>query len=97
MALRIAASVTILLAACSSGPGERRSPTPTKDGTVTVGSFDFAESRLLAELYSQALEAGGFDVRRAFNLGPREFVAPALARGLIDVVPEYAGTAVQFL
>ena len=36
-------------------------------------------------------------VRRAFGLGPRELVAPALREGLVDVVPEYAGTAVQFL
>jgi osmoprotectant transport system substrate-binding protein len=64
---------------------------------VTVASFDFAESRLLAEIYAQALERAGLRVRRAFGLGPRELVAPALREGLIDVVPEYAGTAVQFL
>ena len=63
---------------------------------LTVGSFDFAESRLLAEIYSQALEANGFRVDRAFDLGSREFVIPALAAGLIDFVPEYAGTALQF-
>jgi osmoprotectant transport system substrate-binding protein len=63
---------------------------------LTVGSFDFAESRLLAEIYSQALEANGFRVDRAFDLGSREFVIPALDAGLIDFVPEYAGTALQF-
>ena len=51
---------------------------------------------MLAEIYSQALERGGYHVRRAFDLGPREFVAPALARGLVEFVPEYAGTALQF-
>ena len=61
-----------------------------------MGSFDFAESRLLAEMYSQALEAHGYRVDRAFDLGSREFVIPALAAGLIDFVPEYAGTALQF-
>jgi osmoprotectant transport system substrate-binding protein len=61
-----------------------------------VGSFDFAESRLLAEVYSQALERNGFTVRRAFGLGPREIVAPALAQGLVELVPEYAGTALRF-
>jgi osmoprotectant transport system substrate-binding protein len=66
------------------------------DDSITVGSFAFAESELLGELYSQALERGGFHVDRRFNLGPREFVAPALARGLVELVPEYAGTAVQF-
>ena len=66
------------------------------DNAITVGSFDFAESEVLAEIYGQALERGGFHVRRAFDLGPREFVAPALTRGLLELVPEYAGTALQF-
>jgi osmoprotectant transport system substrate-binding protein len=66
------------------------------DDAITVGSFDFAESEVLAEIYGQALEKGGFHVRRAFHLGPREFVAPALTRGLLELVPEYAGTALQF-
>jgi osmoprotectant transport system substrate-binding protein len=70
--------------------GERARP-------VTVASFDFAESRVLAEVYAQALERSDVPVRRAFGLGPREIVAPALVAGLVDVVPEYAGTAVQFL
>ncbi len=85
------------LAGCTSGSDGPTSPNASGDGLVTIGSFDFAESEILAELYSQALEAGGIPVRRAFHLGPREFVAPALSRGLIDLVPEYAGTAVQFL
>ena len=54
-------------------------------------SFDFAESRLLAEIYAQALERAGVPVRRAFGLGPRELVASGAREGLVDVVPEYAG------
>ena len=63
------------------------------DDAITVGSFNFAESELLAEIYSQALEGGGFRVRRAFDLGPREFVAPALAGGLSSSSPSTPGTA----
>jgi osmoprotectant transport system substrate-binding protein len=59
------------------------------DDAVTVGSFNFAESELL--------EDAGFTVERAFRLGPRELVSPALAAGLVEFVPEYAGTALQFL
>ena len=51
---------------------------------------------VLAEVYSQGLEAAGFDVDRAFSLGPREFAAPALTSGLIEFLPEYAGTASEF-
>ncbi len=66
------------------------------DDAITVGSFDFPESVLLAELYSRALEARGYRVERAFGLGKREFVAPALSAGLIELLPEYAGTALTF-
>jgi osmoprotectant transport system substrate-binding protein len=88
--------VGTMLAGCSSGPSESAILERTDDATVAVGSFGFGESRLLAEVYSQALEAAGYPVERAFDLGPREFVGPALELGLVDLVPEYAGTASQF-
>ncbi len=66
------------------------------DDAITVASFDFPESELLAEVYGQALQAAGFDVRFEIGIGPRELVQPALARGLIELVPEYAGTALRF-
>ncbi len=79
-------------------PAARPVPRPAgfADATVTIGSFDFAESELLAEIYAQALEEDGVHVRRAFRVGPREVVLPALARGLVELVPEYAGTALRF-
>ena len=87
-----------VVAACGGSVTDRESsPSALQDEAVTVASFDFAESELLAELYSQALEDEGFSIERAFNLGPREFVMPALASGLVEFVPEYAGTALQFL
>ena len=64
---------------------------------ITVGSFDFAESGLLAEIYGQALAVHGFRVRIMPELGNRELVDPALMNGLIQVVPEYAGSALEFV
>ncbi len=86
----------VALTACSSKPSRPAATSALGDEAITVGSFNFAESELLAEIYSEALEGGGFRVRRAFDLGPREFVAPALAQGLLELVPEYAGTALLF-
>ena len=63
---------------------------------ITVGSFDFPESVLLAEIYGGALAAAKFPVRILPNLGPREVVDPALANGLVQLVPEYAGSALEF-
>jgi osmoprotectant transport system substrate-binding protein len=42
------------------------------------------------------LEAAGYEVDRALDLGPRELVAPALVGGLVEFVPEYAGSALRF-
>jgi osmoprotectant transport system substrate-binding protein len=63
---------------------------------ITVGAFDFPESVLLAHIYGDALKAEGFPVRILPGLGSRELVDPALLSGLIQLVPEYAGSALQF-
>jgi osmoprotectant transport system substrate-binding protein len=62
-----------------------------------VGSFDFPESELLASIYAQALRARGIDARVLPSVGSRELLEPALARGLVDILPEYAGSALGFL
>jgi osmoprotectant transport system substrate-binding protein len=90
-----------VLSACTPSSGTVPSPAAeeaTRHGAViTVGSFDFPESILLAEIYGQALAAGGFPVRVVPDLGPRELVEPALMNGLLQVVPEYAGSALEFI
>jgi osmoprotectant transport system substrate-binding protein len=89
----VAAAAALLTVAC--GDGADRSPQRPGDDRVVVASFDFAESRLIAEIYAQALEYHGVDVRRESVLGPRELVIPALRQGFVDVVPDYAGSALD--
>lgn len=93
----LVACTSVLTGAC--GGSDQASPPATAihDDAITVASFDFPESATLAELYSQALESHGFTVERAFRLGQREFVAPALEQGIVEVVPEYAGTAARYM
>src|SRR4051794_25951319 len=92
----VAALALPWLAAVPGHAAAAGAPSTLDDDVVTVASFDFAESRVLAEVYSQSLEAAGFTVERAYGLGPREFVGPALDAGLVELVPEYAGTAAEF-
>lgn len=89
------AVVLALLGACSPA-AEPPVARPGGD-EVVVSSFNFPESALLAEIYAQAVEAAGIPVRRELNLGPRELVQPALLAGLVDVVPEYLGSALASL
>ena len=64
---------------------------------IVVGSFNFPESVTLAYLYADALAGRGYSVRVLPDLGPRELVDPALMAGLIQLVPEYTGSALEFV
>jgi osmoprotectant transport system substrate-binding protein len=88
--------VLSLVSACVADPSQPDT-TSLRDRSVTVGSFDFPESVLLAELYAQSLEAHGIQVRRQLAIGPRELVMPSLERGLVEVIPEYSGSLLGFL
>jgi osmoprotectant transport system substrate-binding protein len=92
---RIIATALAVLTVAAACTGERGSaPRPSaRPAAVSVASFNFPESELLAEIYAQALEAAGIPVRRELGLGTRELVQPALRQHLVDVVPEYLGTA----
>jgi len=60
---------------------------------VRVGSKNFTESFVIAEIYAQSLEASGMHVERLFNLGSTQIAIAAMRRGNIDLYPEYTGTA----
>ena len=89
-------ALVLLAAGCDRGPA----PPPPEDPrrpTIQLASFDFPESELLGELYGQALAQHGFPVEQVIQLGAREVVAPALEQGKVDMVPEYLGSALNFL
>ncbi len=86
--------MSLALGGCgSAGNGGDAEP---RDG-VRVTSFSFTESMVLAELYALALERAGIPVIRRIGLAAREVVEPALEQGVVDLVPEYTGTALTFL
>jgi osmoprotectant transport system substrate-binding protein len=99
----IAVGVTIAglsLAACgvNSDPlGEASSAQPSAPASsaaaapVVVGSADFTESMILAEIYSQALRAKGVESSTKLGIGSREIYVKALQDQSISAVPEYAG------
>jgi len=61
--------------------------------TLTVGSKNFTEQKVLGEIYAQAFAAAGYKVRKELNLGDEQTALKALKGGQIDGYPEYTGTA----
>ncbi|KOV68321.1 glycine/betaine ABC transporter substrate-binding protein [Streptomyces sp. AS58] len=66
-------------------------------GTVVVGSNNFAESILLADIYGEALKAKGIKVEYKPNIGSRETTYGLLKNGSITVLPEYNGSLLAYL
>ena len=67
------AGLAVTLSACTSSTGHlspAAGPAGRPGTVITVGSYDFPESVLLAQIYGQALAADNFPVRILPNLGP---------------------------
>jgi osmoprotectant transport system substrate-binding protein len=60
--------------------------------TIKVGSKDFTEEFIVAEMYAQLLEKAGFTVERKLNLGGTPVAQAAIVKGDIDLYPEYTST-----
>jgi len=64
--------------------------------TIVVGSKNFTEQLVLAELFAQQIEAQtALHVDRRLNLGGTLLSHDALVSGKIDLYPEYTGTALM--
>jgi osmoprotectant transport system substrate-binding protein len=94
----------LLLSACgaNSNPLGNSSASPSGSGSsaagaaITVGSADFTESKILAEIYSQALKAKGLQSSTKLGIGSREVYIKALQDNSISAVPEYTGNMLLY-
>ncbi|WP_030663173.1 ABC transporter substrate-binding protein [Streptomyces cellulosae] len=93
------AAATALLAGCSSSDdkSDPLADNTAKSGTVVVGSNNFAESILIADIYGEALKAKGVKVSYKPNIGSRETTYGLLKNGSITVLPEYNGSLLAYL
>jgi osmoprotectant transport system substrate-binding protein len=92
----------LLVTACGSssdptgkapaGGGGSSAPTDT----IVVGSANFQENVVLADIYAGALKAKGVKVSTKLNIGSRETYIPAVKDGSIDLIPEYSGVLLQY-
>ena len=68
-----------------------------KGVSLTVGSANFPENVILADIYAEALKAQGASISTKLNIGSREKYYPALKSGSLDLFPEYSGTILTFI
>ncbi|MGA5186039.1 ABC transporter substrate-binding protein [Streptomyces griseoincarnatus] len=93
------AAAAALLTGCSSGDTSDNPLDGDKAeaGTVVVGSNNFAESTLLADIYGEALRAKGLKVAYKHNIGSRETTYGLMKNGSVTVLPEYNGSLLAYL
>ncbi|HUO40592.1 MAG TPA: ABC transporter substrate-binding protein [Mycobacterium sp.] len=95
-AVAVLVLVALTAAACgSSNPLGGGAPSGDLK-SIVVGSADFPESKILAEIYAQTLQANGFTVGRQLGIGSRETYIPALKDHSIDLVPDYIGNLLLY-
>ncbi|AWS46500.1 ABC transporter substrate-binding protein [Streptosporangium sp. 'caverna'] len=98
-------SAALTLTACGGGdPLTSASASPAASGSapaaggkVVVGSANFPENVLLAEIYAQALEAKGVQVEKKLNIGSREVLFDQVKGGGLTILPEYIGSLLAFV
>lgn len=91
------ATVALAVAACgSNNPVKPSTGSSAPAGTIVVGSANFQENVVLANIYAEALKAKGVKVSTKLNIGSREAYIPGLKDGSIDLIPEYSGVLLQY-
>lgn len=98
LALVAAAAAVLTVSGCGSTSSSTTpsSPAASPKGTVVIGAADFTEIELMGQMYSELLTSKGYTTEMKVVTN-RELYEPALEKGEIDVVPDYAATMAEFL
>jgi len=87
--IAVVSTMAIFVAACGGVGGGSKAD-------IRIGSDNFYESKLMAEMYAQVLENAGYKVTRNLGLGSRLERQPAFEQGQVDLVPEYVGSGLGY-
>jgi osmoprotectant transport system substrate-binding protein len=86
--------VLLLLGVLCGCSGTHRQPAVT---SLRIASYDFSENQILAAVYAEGLRREGVPVSLQTGVGTREVIEPALEQGVVDMVIDYQGTALDFI
>lgn len=84
-----------VLAGCGGNPLAGRAD--SDPDVIAIGSGNFTESQLLAQVYALALTDAGVRVEEPQAIGSREAYFPALQDGSVDLIPDYTGAVLTYL
>ena len=90
LAMTLAAAMAMGFAGCCGG-GSEAGAAKAEEKSVVIGSKDFTENEIVAEIYALALEDAGFTVERKMNIAG-SVVHTSITSAEIDLYPEYTGT-----
>jgi osmoprotectant transport system substrate-binding protein len=93
----IVATAALVLAGCSSSPTGSNAGSSATKTTITIGTQNFGEDEIVADMYGDVLTHAGFTVKVEPPLGTRAVVVPALEHGQIDLEPDYAASLLASL
>jgi osmoprotectant transport system substrate-binding protein len=98
----VALVVTALsLSACSSSKakaaGSSSTASTASNPSVTIGSANFPENEVLADIYADALRKAGVPVSTKLDIGSREVYFKEMENGTLTVFPEYNGALLDYL
>lgn len=92
--LALLAAGALAVTACSSSGSEGSGD--SGGDSIVVATTNFSETKILASMYQQVLEAKGLDASIK-ELTTREVIIPALQKGEVQLTPEYLGSLTEFL
>ena len=93
--LAVTAAVAALAVALA-GCGSSKKSGSGSGGHLVIGSADFSEQQVLANLYALLAQNAGYTASIQ-TVTTREIYEPALEKGQIDIVPDYAATFTEYL
>jgi osmoprotectant transport system substrate-binding protein len=110
-AVALPVGLITVLAACGSSSHSSSATTATSTqgssattasagasaGSLVIGSADFTESALLADIYADALQSHGVSVTKKLDIGERAVYWKAMQDGSINFIPEYNGSILYYL
>jgi osmoprotectant transport system substrate-binding protein len=96
--LALLAAAALVITGCSSDGGDSADDASPGGGggPIVVAPTNFSETKILASMYQQVLQANGVEASIK-ELTTREVIIPALEKGEVQLTPEYLGSLTEFL